>query len=68
MLSQKQQRILDFIKRYAQGNYNTTPTIAEIGRQFQMRSPASVHQVLQILEQQGLISRIPHVARGIRLT
>lgn len=68
MISTKQQRILEFIKRYAQGNDNLTPTIAEIGRQFEMRSPASVHQVLEILEREKLITKVPHVSRGIRLT
>lgn len=68
MLSPKQQRIYEFIKRYAQGNDNLTPTIAEIGRQFQMRSSASVHQALGILEREGLITKVPNVARGVRLT
>ena len=42
--------------------------MAEIGRQFQMTSPASVHQVLVALEREKLIVRIPNVSRGIRLT
>lgn len=67
MLSPKQQRILDFIRRYNESN-KETPTISEIGRQFQMRSSASVHQALGILEREGLITKVPNVARGIRLT
>lgn len=66
MITHKQQRILDFIRCYNESN-RETPTIAEIGRQFQMRSSASVHQVLTILEREKLIKRVPNVSRGIRL-
>lgn len=66
MLSPKRQRILDFIRRYNESN-KETPTISEIGEQFQMRSPASVHKNLIVLEREGLITRVPHVSRGIRL-
>jgi SOS-response transcriptional repressor LexA len=65
-LSSKQTRIYEFIKRYAQSN-GVTPTISEIGRQFQMSSPASVHQVIGILEREGLVTKVPNVSRGIRL-
>jgi repressor LexA len=41
--------------------------MAEIGRQFGMTSLASVHNVLSILEREGLIRRIPNVSRGIEL-
>jgi repressor LexA len=43
------------------------PTIAEIGKQFQMSSPASVHSILSALEREGLIKRIPNISRGIEL-
>jgi repressor LexA len=65
-LSPKQQRIYDFIRRYLESN-KEAPTIAEIGRQFQMRSPASVHKVLGVLEDAGKITKVPNVSRGIRL-
>jgi repressor LexA len=41
--------------------------MAEIGRQFQMSSSASVHAILLALEKEGLIKRIPNVSRGIEL-
>ena len=41
--------------------------MAEIGRQFQMSSSASVHGILSALEREGLIRRIPNVSRGIEL-
>jgi len=62
----KQKRVYDFIRRYMESNQEP-PTIAEIGRQFQMSSSASVHAILTALERAGLIKRIPNVSRGIQL-
>ena len=62
----KQRRIFEFIRRYIESNQEP-PTIAEIGRQFQMRSSASVHAVLVALEREGLIKRTPNVSRGIEI-
>jgi repressor LexA len=62
----KQRRVYEFIRRYIESNHEP-PTIAEIGRQFQMKSSASVHAILQTLEREGLIKRIPHVSRGIEI-
>ena len=62
----KQRRVYEFIRRYMESNQEP-PTIAEIGRQFQMKSSASVHAILQTLEREGLIKRIPNVSRGIEL-
>jgi repressor LexA len=55
------------LKNYIIGSGGAAPTIAEIGRQFQMRSPASVHKVLGVLEDAGKIERVANVSRGIRL-
>ena len=62
----KQRRVFEFIRRYIDSNQEP-PTIAEIGRQFQMRSSASVHAILLALEREGLIKRIPNVSRGIEI-
>ena len=62
----KQKRVYDFIRRYMESNQEP-PTIAEIGRQFQMSSSASVHAILTALEREGLIKRIPNVSRGIQI-
>ena len=62
----KQRRIFEFIRGYIDSNQEP-PTIAEIGRQFQMRSSASVHAVLKALEREGLIKRTPNVSRGIEI-
>lgn len=62
----KQRRIFDFIRGYIESN-GEPPTIAEIGRKFEMRSSASVHAVLRALEREGLIKRTPNVSRGIAI-
>ncbi|HKP46006.1 MAG TPA: transcriptional repressor LexA [Pyrinomonadaceae bacterium] len=62
----RQRQIYDFICRYADIN-KVPPTIAEIGKQFQMSSSASVHSILSVLEREGLIKRIPNVSRGIEI-
>ena len=62
----KQRRVFEFIRRYIESNHEP-PTIAEIGRQFQMSSSASVHGILIALEREGLIKRIPNVSRGIQI-
>jgi repressor LexA len=62
----KQRRVYEFIRRYIESNHEP-PTIAEIGRQFQMSSSASVHAILVALEREGLIKRVPNVSRGIEI-
>lgn len=62
----KQRRVFEFIRRFIESNQEP-PTIAEIGRQFQMSSSASVHAILVALEREGLIKRIPNVSRGIQI-
>jgi repressor LexA len=62
----RQRQVYEFISRYIEVN-NQPPTIADIGKHFKMSSSASVHSILQALEQEGLIRRIPHVSRGIEL-
>jgi repressor LexA len=62
----KQRRIFEFIRGYIDSNQEP-PTIAEIGRKFEMRSSASVHAVLKALEREGLIKRTPNVSRGIEI-
>src|SRR6185503_3210975 len=62
----KQRRVFEFIRRYIESNHEP-PTIAEIGRHFQMSSSASVHAILIALEREGLIKRTPNVSRGIQV-
>ena len=58
-------RILEFIKRYMASN-NEAPTMAEIGRQFNMSSSASVHRQLKKMESLGWIKRSRKM-RGIEI-
>lgn len=67
MITEKQRRIYQFIRGYIQSN-EKAPTNAEIGRHFQIRSSATVHEMLTALEREGLIKRIPNINRGIVLT
>ncbi len=62
----RQRQVYDFIRRYSESQ-KQPPTIAEIGKQFQMSSSASVHSILSVLEREGLIKRIPNVSRGIEI-
>lgn len=62
----KQRRVYEFIRRYIESNHEP-PTIAEIGRHFQMSSSASVHAILVALEREGLIKRVPNISRGIEI-
>jgi repressor LexA len=62
----RQRQVFEFIARF-QETHKQPPTIAEIGKQFKMSSSASVHSILQSLEREGLIKRIPNVSRGIEL-
>ena len=62
----RQRQVFQFIRRFTDVN-KQPPTIAEIGNQFSMSSPASVHSILSALEREGLIKRIPNVSRGIEV-
>ena len=62
----RQRQVYEYICRYTE-NQKQPPTIAEIGKQFQMTSSASVHSILSALEREGLIKRIPNVSRGIEI-
>lgn len=65
-ITARQRKVLDYISRYFE-MHEEAPTMAEIGRELGMRSLASVHHVVSILEREGLIRRIPNVSRGIEL-
>ncbi|MCA1604714.1 MAG: transcriptional repressor LexA, partial [Acidobacteria bacterium] len=62
----RQRQVYEYICRFID-TQDQPPTIAEIGKQFQMSSSASVHSILSALEREGLIKRIPNVSRGIEL-
>lgn len=66
MVTPRQRQIYDYLCRYIDA-HNYAPTMAEIGKQFKLSSPASVHHILSGLETEGLIRRIPNVSRGIEV-
>jgi len=65
-ITARQQKVLDYISHYFDV-HKEAPTMVEIGREFGLRSSASVHHVISRLEKEGLIRRIPNVSRGIEL-
>ena len=66
MVTPRQRQIYDYLCRYADA-HSYAPTMAEIGKQFKLSSPASVHHILSGLEREGMIRRIPNVSRGIEV-
>ncbi|HKP37735.1 MAG TPA: transcriptional repressor LexA [Pyrinomonadaceae bacterium] len=65
-ITARQKRVFDYIRNYFE-THQEAPTIAEIGKEFGMSSSASAHNVVSLLEKEGLIRRIPNVSRGIEL-
>ena len=65
-ITPRRREVLDYINRFiiAHGH---SPTLAEIGSRFGLKSPSSVHQILSSLEAEGLIRRTPNVSRGIQV-
>lgn len=66
-LSERQQRILDFIDRFQQ-HHGYPPTIREIGQEVGISSTSVVDYNLRVLERRGLLHRDPDISRGIELT
>ena len=66
MITPRQKQILDYLTRYIDAN-GYAPTMKEIGKQFNLSSPASVYHILRGLEDNGAIRRIPNVSRGIEI-
>jgi len=65
-LTRRQRELLDFLQSYT-ARHRYAPSIAEICRQFKLRSVATVHKHLCNLEKKGLLRRDPRRARGIEL-
>lgn len=66
VISPRQKRVFQFIKGYIDSN-GKSPTIKEICEYFQYRSWATVHRIIVILENEGLIKRTPLIARGLEI-
>jgi repressor LexA len=66
-LTPRQQEILDFICRRID-DHGYPPTIRDIGKAFEIKSPNGVMCHLKALEKKGYIAREGNSARAIRLT
>jgi len=66
-LTPRQMEFLEFLVNF-QREYGYAPTIAQIQEHFRLSSPASVHEKLKELENEGMIRRHKNVHRGIEIT
>src|SRR5204863_9917433 len=65
-LTKRQRKILEFIKDFSERR-GYAPTLAEIGRHFGLRSPATVHKHLRNLEERGALKRHWNHSRAIEV-
>ena len=65
-LSPRQERMLDFIRRY-HAEHDYPPTIREIGKAAGISSTSVVKYNLERLQEKGFINRNKEVSRGLRL-
>ena len=66
-LSLRQQKILDFIRRFS-NDHGFPPTIREIGQDVGISSTSVVNYNLNVLEKKRFLERDKNVSRGLRLT
>ncbi len=66
MLTQLEQRILAFIRRYI-AQHGQGPTLAEIGEAMEIKSKGTVHRYVQALTNKGALEHVERGWRGIRL-
>ncbi|MBT5763740.1 MAG: repressor LexA, partial [Nitrospina sp.] len=64
--TKRQREIYDYLKEHIRSR-GYAPSIAEIGKQFQLSSPATVHKHLVHLEQKGLIRKQHNLSRAIEV-
>ena len=67
MLTLKQKELLDFIIDYFSSK-NIYPTFDEMRKFLNIKSKSGVHKLLSSLEDKGIIKRLPHKARALKLT
>ncbi|KKR65856.1 MAG: LexA repressor [Candidatus Curtissbacteria bacterium GW2011_GWA1_40_47] len=66
VLYRRQKQIVNFLNRYIE-KFGHAPTLVEIAKHLGVRSLATVHEHLQVLEKKGLIKKISGISRGIEL-
>ena len=65
-LTKRQREIYGYLKDHILSR-GYAPSIAEIGKQFDLRSPATVHKHLSHLEEKGLIRKQQNLSRAIEV-
>ncbi len=65
-LTEKQKRVLDFIEQEV-AKWNYPPSVREICKALNIRSTATVHNYLDILQEKGYISKMATKPRAIKL-
>jgi repressor LexA len=65
-LTKRQREIYEYLKDHIRSR-GYAPSIAEIGKQFQLSSPATVHKHLSHLEEKGLIRKQQNLSRAIEV-
>lgn len=67
-MTNRDQQVLDFIRRYKRLSHGVPPTIREIKENCRISSTSMVEYYLRRLEQMGEIERIPYIrTRNIRV-
>jgi len=66
MLTKKQKRILDYIKRYIKKN-DLSPTLEEIKKHFKLSSISGVHQHVEALKNKGYLQKEENQPRAINV-
>ncbi len=66
-LTKRQQEIYQYLKGHIRSK-GYAPSIMEIGKQFDLNSPATVHKHLTHLEAKGLIRKQHNLSRAIEIT
>ena len=65
-ITKRQKEIYQYLKEHIRDK-GYAPSIAEIGKQFKLSSPATVHKHLVHLESKGLILKHQHLSRAIEI-
>jgi repressor LexA len=65
-LTKRQREIYEYLKVHIRSQ-GYAPSIAEIGKQFDLSSPATVHKHLAHLEEKGLIRKQQNLSRAIEV-
>jgi repressor LexA len=65
-LTKRQREIYEYLREHIRSR-GYAPSIVEIGKQFQLSSPATVHKHLVHLEEKGLIRKQHNLSRAIEM-